>query len=291
MTDNRIIRFCKVLSVKDDNAGLRIKVRIHPEDADCKTDEELPYCFPLLPKHIHINPKVNECVMVILSAQDNPKSNRFFIGPLVSQQYGLNFEPCEYQATCLLEGQAKVKPYPDPSMNSDNNGTIPEREDIAIQGRQNTDIILKDEEIRLRCGFKKNPVATDPKKNLMFNKEDLAYIQMKFKKRKDQNNKEYRSSINMVADRINLLSHDSKDIFTLNDPEKLISDDEMSKILEEAHQLPYGDKLVEFLKKFIEIFTVHTHPFPMSPPSLTKPETDFFSQNLNDMLSQSIRIN
>ena len=33
---NNIIRFCEVLSVVDDKAGLRIKVRLEPEDANCK---------------------------------------------------------------------------------------------------------------------------------------------------------------------------------------------------------------------------------------------------------------
>ena len=78
MENNVLIRFCEVLSVMDDNAGLRIKVRLYPEDADYKTTEELPYCFPLLPKHIHINPKVGECVLVLLSTINHSGSNRFF---------------------------------------------------------------------------------------------------------------------------------------------------------------------------------------------------------------------
>ena len=40
---NNIIRFCEVLSVVDDKAGLRIKVRLEPEDANCKYIDDLPY--------------------------------------------------------------------------------------------------------------------------------------------------------------------------------------------------------------------------------------------------------
>ena len=87
-----LIRFCEVLSVIDDNAGLRIKVRLFPEDSIYKTVEDLPYCFPLIPKHLHINPKVGECVMVFLSTLDQSESNRFFIGPLTSQAYFLNYD-------------------------------------------------------------------------------------------------------------------------------------------------------------------------------------------------------
>src|SRR5574344_2948181 len=244
---NNIIRFCEVLSVVDDKAGLRIKVRLEPEDANCKYIDDLPYCFPLLPKLIHINPKVGECVMVILTDSDSPKGNRLFIGPVISQQYGLNYEPFRFQSRALLNGNNYAKPLPDPIMNADNDGSYPDREDIALQGRQNADLILKDNEVRIRCGFKREPNG-NPQNTLLFNREDLSYIQMKYKKLKDHNKNDFASSINIVADRINLLSHDSKTPFTLNDRKSLITDEELVKILEKAHPLPYGDELIEFLK-------------------------------------------
>ena len=76
--DDIIIRLCEVLSVEDDNAGLRIKVRIDPDDGDVQYIDDLPYAYPLLPKLIHINPKVGECVMVILSTQGQSNGNRWF---------------------------------------------------------------------------------------------------------------------------------------------------------------------------------------------------------------------
>lgn len=290
MKENIIIRFCEVLSVEDEYSGLRIKVRLEPEDADCSNIDELPYCFPLLPKHLHINPKVGECVLVILSIQGKPKGNRFFIGPLISQQYALNYDPFTFQSRCLLTGDNIAKPLPNPKNNPENEGTSPEREDIAIQGRQNTDIILKDNELRLRCGFKKEPNGL-PKNTLLFNREDLAYIQMKYKHLKDNKNRDISSIINVVADRINLLSHDSKTTFTLNDRKELITDAELDRILKEAHPLVYGDELITFLKQLIEVIRTHTHSFPMNPPCFTTPQVNVLSQNLDEMLSQSIRIN
>lgn len=290
MKDDIIIRFCEVLSVEDDQAGLRIKVRLDPEDCDCLYTKDLPYCFPLLPKHIHINPKVGECVMVILTSQGNAKGNRLFIGPVISQQYNLNYDPYQFQSRCLLKGSIS-KPYPDPKMNADNDGTVPDREDIVLQGRQNCDVVLKDNELRLRCGFKKTPSSTDYNQCLNFNREDLAYIQMKYKKTNDNNNKEFASSINLVADRINLLSHDSRTNFTLNDRQDLITEDEMRNILENAHPLVYGDDLVTFLKKLVEVIRTHTHPFSMDPPSFTTPQNTVLSQDLDELLSQSVRIN
>lgn len=288
--DNIIIRLCEVLSVDDEQAGLRIKVRLEPEDGDIDDIDDLPYAFPLLPKHLHINPKIGECVMVILAAQGEAKGNRFFVGPLISQQYQLNYDPFYFSSRCLLKGDQVDKPLVDPSMNPDNEGTLPDREDIAIQGRQNCDIILKDNEIRLRCGFKKEPLAT-PKNTLIFNKLDLAYIQMRYKSMKDNNGNSFSSCINIVADRINLLSHDSRTYADITDRNDLITDESMLDILDNCHPLIYGDRLVEFLTKLIAIFSRHTHPFSMDPPSFNSADKDTLATDMTKMLSQSIRIN
>lgn len=290
VNDDRIFRECEVLSVIDDKAGLRIKVRLTPDDADCKNIEDLPFCYPLMPKHFHINPKVGEMVLVICSILGASKGRRWFIGPIISQQYALNYDPFNYSAKSLLDYGKYTLPLPNPDLNPENEGTYPDREDIAIQGRQNADLILKNNEVRLRCGFKKEPDGK-PKNTLLFNREDLSYIQMKYKKLKDHEKKDFSSSINIVADRINLLSHDSKTPFTLNNRKDLITDEELVKILEQAHPLPYGDELMDFLKQLIEVIRTHTHPFSMDPPCFTSPQTKVLNTNLNDMLSKSIRIN
>lgn len=288
---SNIIRFCEVLSVVDDKAGLRIKVRLEPEDSDCKYIDDLPYCFPLLPKLIHINPKVGECVMVILTDPEAAKGNRLFIGPVISQQYGLNYEPFRFQSRVLLNGgENYAKPLPNPVMNADNDGSYPDREDVALQGRQNTDVILKNNEVRVRCGFKRYPSGS-PENTLLFNRDNLSYIQMKYKQMQDEKNKEYASCINLVADKINLLSHNSKTMFNLNDPKDLITDDEQLNIEKEAHPMIYGDELIDFLKKLIEVVKSHTHPFSMDPPCFNEPQTKVLNTDLDSMLSKSIKFN
>lgn len=288
--DPKLIRLCEVLSVEDDNAGLRIKVRLHPEDADIKYNEDLPYVFPLLPKIIHINPKVGECVMVILGTQGEFKGNRYFIGPVISQAYMMNYDPYNYSARSLMRGQQLDKPLPNPALTGENNGTLPGHDDIAIVGRQNCDIILKDSEMRLRCGFKAEPLAS-PVNTLHFNKEDLAYIQMKYKTIKDNKGNSFSSSINIVADRINLISHDSRTYAEVTDREELITDNSLRNIIDNLHPLPYGDVLIEFIGKLIKIFREHTHPYSMLPPSFDSPDIQTLSTDMQKMLSQSIRIN
>lgn len=288
-----IIRLAKVESVTDDQAGLRIKVRLHEDTYQDYPDiSSLPYCFPLLPKFVHVNPKIGECVLVILASLDGVTDNRFFIGPVISQQYCKNYDPYLFRSRCLLKGGNSTTPYPNPEMNPDNDGSCPEREDISLQGRQNTDMILKDNEVRIRCGA--TPFANgNGDYTLKFNKEDLSYILMRFSSRANDPNTSipYRTSVNIVADRINLLSHDSKNTFILNNTKKLITDEEMEKILKMAHPLPYGDELIDFLKKLIEVIRTHTHPFSMDPPCFTTPQNDVLETNLDNMLSKSIRIN
>lgn len=281
--DDKIFRECEVVSVNDEQACLRIKVRLHPED-NYTSDEDLPYCFPLLPKHFQVNPKVGEMVLVITSRLGVTKSRRWFIGPIISQQYMLEEEPFMSATTQYLT------PLPRPELNPENEGGYPDREDVAVQGRNNADLIFKDSEVRLRCGFKKEPNGL-PKNSLLFNKEDLSYIQMKYKRMKDNKDREFSSCINIVADRINLLSHDSTTPFTLNDKKELIDEKEMLRILKEAHPIIYGDKLVDFLKLLIEVIRTHTHTFPMSPPCLTTPQVNVMNTDLDAMLSQSIKCN
>ena len=282
-SDDKIFRECAVVSVNDENACLRIKVRLQPEDNNT-ADEDLPYCFPLLPKHFQVNPKVGEMVLVITSRLGVSQSRRWFIGPIISQQYMLREDPFISATT----GYFSLLPRPE--LNPENEGSYPDREDVAVQGRKNADLILKENEVRLRCGFQKEPNGLS-QNSLLFNKEDLSYIQMKYKRMKDHKGKTFNSAINIVADRINLLSHDSTTPFTLNDTKELITEKELKKILEKAHPLIYGDELVNFLTQLIEVIRTHTHPFAMDPPCFTTPQTKVLDTDLDAMLSQSIKCN
>lgn len=291
MTDDFIIRFCQVLDVQDDQAGLRIKVRLKYEDADIANDSNLPYCYPLLPKMVHINPQIGELVCVILQAQGHAHGNRFFIGPFIAQPYNLKLGNY-IQDQCLFNGVNHVLPLPNPSLNPSNDGTLPNREDIAIQGRDNADLILKPKQVLLRCGFKKEGKG---KENILnFNDKDLAYIQLKYGYYKDNKGNSFNSIANIVADRINLLSHDSGTYFDLGDRKQLIDDETLQKILEKAHPMVYGDRLIDFLKLFVNAFLHHEHKWAQYSPTITENITklDTETQQLTkSMLSPSIKIN
>lgn len=288
MNDNYIIRLCRVINVIDDTYGLRIKVRLPYEDSGVE-DKDLPYCFPLLPKLLHVNPKINELVFVILQSQGEARGNRFFIGPIISQPYFINEDLAE-QAQCLFVGKQEKQPLPHPITNTANDGSLPDREDIAIQGRQNADIILKPNQLQLRCGFKLNPTGP-ANQTLVFNEMDLAYIQMKYGKFKDKFGSDFKSVINIVADRINILSHDSPGGFKLCDKKNLMNDEQLNTILNKSHPVIYGDELVAFLKQFIMVFRNHQHKWANCPPDLLQPHDAILKTDLDKMLSKVIHIN
>ena len=288
--NKRIFYHCAVESVEDDQDGLRIKVVIPALDSNRELSE-IPYCFPFIPKFLHVNPKVGESVNVIIPDIGDPGATRYFTGPNISQPYNMGNDPHYYSAQSLIAGETRITPLPHHKMDPENEGNVPDRNDIALQGRSNADLKLKEEEIRIRCGFKKTPSAASYKNRLHFNKLDLAYIQMRHGKMKDLDGKKYGSVINIVADKINLLSHQSPTHYNLSDPKKLIPDDELQRIVSNSHPLVYGDDLVFFLKQLINVFREHVHNFNGDPPCFRSTARDILSTNLDDFLSKSVTTN
>jgi hypothetical protein len=99
------------------------------------------------------------------------------------------------------------------------------------------------------------------------------------------------SVINVVANKINLISHDGEHSFNLTDPKGLITDDEQEKINNDAHPLVYGDTLVEFLNLIKKYVISHVHPYNGLPPDPSKTTTDVMGFDLNKILNKNINSN
>ena len=288
MTNGVILRICKVIDCYDETDGERIKVRLSPED-DKRYDNELPYAFPLLPKLLHIKPKVGEFVLVLLTEVSNGYSNRYYIGPLISQPQNMDKDDSLINVLSSYPGSYKT-PDVAPSTNVDSHGSFAENDDVAIYGRKKSDIILTDDDVRIRCGSRlKEPKVSS---GIVYNRTDPAYIHLKHSDSyRGNNGDEYRSTATVVADKINLIGNNSKDDYKINDKKSLITDDEMQNIITNAHKLPYGDVLVDFLKLFVKTFTEHVHPYPGMPPCQTPNYIETSSYKLDKMLSDNVRIN
>lgn len=298
MADNIILRICNVESVVDDADGLRIKARLF-EDKN-KTLDEIPFAFPLIPKMVQVVPKEGEAVLVILATQDNAEGNRFYIGPIISQPQFFNkdsFQNGKGQALSLLQGGA-TSPQTAISTIPESEGAFPDTNDIAIIGRKSEDITIKDGEIDLRCGIRQ-PDKTGSYNtvgNVLFNRVDPAYMQMKYAENMKYGDGSFNSVINLVADKINLIGNKSNNStnfnkFDVTDKDDLINENSLTKIMDEAHPLPYGDNLVEYLTMFKTAFISHVHPYPGLPPCQDDLVKRLLNYNLNDLLSDTIRIN
>jgi hypothetical protein len=129
-----------------------------------------------------------------------------------------------------------------------------------------------------------------------FNETDPAYVLLRYYDLGLNNNTSGPDKCNsvatIVADKINLIGTNSKGHYSVTDRKDLITDEEMQKIIETAHQLPYGDKLIEFLDIFRKAFLNHTHSHYLLPP-IPDPSTipQLEGYNLDTMLSDTVRIN
>lgn len=261
----------QVINISDKWDGERIQVRIRPFD-NLRNDEKIPYAYPLLPKMLHIKPKVGEAVLVFCE-DDNPNGGqRYYLGPLISQPQFFETQYYLGGATNGMKGGSMIAQTP---VTNNNKGAFAKPEDIAIYGRKNTDIILTDNDIRIRCGVHE---LKDQK--IEFNTLNPAFLKLKFypnglpyKKRENSLEIDMTNSVitertetigsvaSVVADKINLIGNTGDPHIRVDDKEGSLSDEQMVYFLQNAHQLPYGDKLCEFLSEFLQMFKKHTHNY------------------------------
>lgn len=284
-----VVRFCEVLSIDDDTDADRIKVKLEPED-NSKTLDEIDYAFPLLPKMFHIKPKVGEAVFVFLATTNDGNSQRYYIGPVISQDHRLYYDQYLGGADSFLRGAYKKFDVA-PRMMPDLNGLLPNDEDVVIRGRKNSEIQISENDVTLKAGVK--IVNEIEKYDMNFNEKNPGYIKTKYHLNPLANNT--CSTTSIVSDKILLLSNTSPNYFKTTDRDNLISDETYNEIIEKAYRLPYGELLVDFLNTFVTAFIEHTHPFIMLPPNpyftsalISKKNTMLDRQ---DMLSDTVRIN
>lgn len=287
------IKIAEVISVDDSQKGGRIKVRIHPED-NKKPQSEIQYALPLLPKIFHIIPKVGEAVLILLAASNDGNSNRYYIGPIISQEQKMEYDGFSAGALSMYP-DALIKPQVSHDRIPDAKGAFCDDTDIAIYGRKGCDVILKENDVRIRCGAR---IDGETKIGKTFNKLSPSYLKLKYN---DDTTKvtnlstgfehEYNSTATLVADQINLIANNGKTYYNTTDGKDMITDEEIKKIISEAHLLPYGDTLVSFLRYFLRMFKEHAHPYPGMPTILPSGNEDFFNYDLNQILSKNVRIN
>jgi len=299
-----IIKRGQVESVEDSADGLRIKIRIKQDGKTPLT--KIPYAFPLLPKTFQSVPKVGEGAFVITAMSGNKESQRYYLGPIISQPQFQ--EKCDFNygrgvATTLIDG-GNLEPVEKISNYRETFGAFPNVDDVAVVGRGTQDIIMRSNketnsnEIDIRCGIRTDSLESKKpgegmKGKVVFNRLDPAYIQLKYKRNIGRGeDKEANSVINMVADKINIISNKDENSFDLTDDKQLIDENDMENIMTLLHQVPHGDTLVSLLKVLINAIITHVHPYAGMPPSIagyTKESAEWLGR-LDTILSKHVRI-
>jgi hypothetical protein len=300
----KYLKYGEVISVTDEFGLGRIKVRVKGSQSvggdDGVSNADLPYATPIVPKFLSTYPKVGEAVWVFVLDRTKQQVDRLFIGPIISQLDKLNRDSAITSLAGFTFGPVgpKVNVNTIPQLK----GIFPDLEDISIQGRYNTDITQKTNEVILRAGKFENVPASDRNPfPFQFNTKTQAYIQIKNDISLGKEISEKGTITNIVANKINLITHkNGSPRFNVTGQDTLISDDEMFRILEEAHQLPFGDVLIEYLKLLKEALFAHVHNGNGNPAtdltaSGNKQALATFKSRAEDleksMLSKNIRIN
>lgn len=165
-TDQTLIFKALVVSVPDTLTGYEpIKCRIQVSDSKIYNDRDLPNCYPLLPKHLNVYPQKGEWVYVLNINKDNNQQIRYFLGPVIDTFKNLTLNPDDNTET-----NSPIRP----DLSQPEKGIYPNRKYISIQGRDNSDIVFKEQEVLVRAG---KFVNGNP---LKFNSLDTAYIQLKY---------------------------------------------------------------------------------------------------------------
>ena len=248
---------------KEGTDGMRVRAELSQDRT--KKVEDIPWAFPLLPKVFHVVPKVGEAVLVFTDLSNNNVTQRYYIGPIISQPQYMEYNGKDNALSNLKSGFFKTI---ERISNYDaTRGSFPNNEDVAVVGRGSEDVTLKFDnaskksEVDLRAGIRKASAFGDNALigNIMFNDVDPAYIQLKYKKNLA---KDVSSVANIVADRINLMSNKDNNVSDgIHDKDALVKDEDTEKIMERLHQVPMGDKLVELLEVMKGAIMHHVHPW------------------------------
>lgn len=279
MDDKSMIQYGRVISIDDNADAMRIRVRVKGIDDKFK-NEEVPYCYPFLPKFFSVLPKVGEMVKVIFLTK-NERLNREWIGPVISQPQRLDKDSFISTAWSMTD-KPKTDFLTAISNIPEAEKVYPEIEDISVQGRKNTDIILKDREALIRVG---KHVYNN---NVKLNKTNPAYIQLKM----FNNDNRKSTHTNIVSDHINLISHKNEDpkinpvVGILGDTEKQIFAME-----ERLSPLVKGDKLIDFLKLLQQYVAGHIHNGSRIPADNSGAKPEILRFDLDSLLSKNIRVN
>ena len=273
---NRTIYYGEVISIEDDTDGGRLKIRI--ADLDNKTsNENLPWAYPMLTKFFHIYPKIGEVVRVFIEDTRYPQKSRFWEGPIISQPHKVEFD--SIFSALSTTNMGLTRPDKAPSTFPDAEDVFPTKEDVAIVGRVNTDVILRINEVHLRAGKHENDDI------LKLNTKNPAHVSLIYETKPDTD--EYYSNTVVLSDKIALISHSGNPKFKA----ARLQPQDRERIFAEGHPIGRGDLIVEAFNLIRRALINHIHGYSGLPAEKTLIINELENINFEQILQKNIVIN
>lgn len=272
----RTIYYGEVISIDDPTDGGRIKVRIQGFDNRTSNDD-LPWCYPMMPKFFHAYPRVGEIVRIFIENIKYPERSRFWQGSIISQPQKIGYDSI-YTALSTTNYGLTV-PEPAPSKYPDADGVFPLKTDVAIVGRVNTDVILRINEVHIRAGKHENDDI------LKLNTVNPAEISLVYEPLSGTS--EFRSSSVIMSDKIALISHSGNPQFKA----ARVENKDREKIFKEGHPIGRGDIIIEVLEIFRKALINHIHGYSGLPADKTAIISSLEKIDLNAIINENIVIN
>lgn len=273
---NKTIYLGKVVDIKDDNDARRIRVRVPELDINI-IDTDLPICYPKESIFFNVYPLVGESVYVYVSDPNKPYNDRLWSGPIIRQYQYIkkDFNPEISNFNGIQDYYEKILPSTEPiSLIDKSKSLYPKPGDVTINSRKNSDIRLGENEIELRAG-KASRLNLNTK-----NEKNPGSVSLKYVENEDM------TLLNLIADKINLISHGGSPSFNTN-----VNDKTRDDIIKNAHPLPFGDVLFEFLNIIRDALLTHEHPHFGKSALKTDAINKLKNFDLERLLSKNIKIN
>lgn len=275
------------------------------------TDEQLPICYPLIPRFYHSRPKKGEMVMVFFENPEDFSAPRHYIGPIITSDINLNFQG--FESTYTMYDVTNFGNNPQRSTDGGKAAVFTiDDSDIALKGRIDSDLILKNKESILTCARFGSSDSYVP------NLDTFSYLRLKHYKKSEDNIKIIKkqlkdSNVDILKEHscaeinstvICLYSPRGKyrgnDIKTYEVNKDLASFETFDvssngqNLADTLHPVPFGDEQIRLLDLIIRVLLNHIHT-PQNPllreaqsDELAKYTVDGLLQNI---ISNHVRIN
>lgn len=292
---SRVVYPAVVVNVDDPLEQNRITARIVNLDQTGKVlggrdrdvlDDNLVVDIPMLPTHLWVRPLPGEMVMLYLENPSDNSAPRYWIGPIISSQVKLKYQ--DYKESIKIFDQTPFNVNPitknDPSVVN----AFPDQSDIALQGRNDSDLMLKQREAYLVAGKFNYQSFT-------INTTTPCYLQLKQYNNQTGGTIPNYSQANLQSTNINIYSPIGK--FRDDSLAKYENNPNLSSfgpIAAKLHPAVQGDELVKLLDMIIQCLLTHIHTPEKAavPTALTKALAEYsVNGKLQNILSQFVRIN